>query len=86
MTIRFSNIAAAVMFAGALAVSAKSIADERAISVNGERMNAIEIAVLDYLNCGDTVPDGRYWLNQNDGSWGYEGGAQQGYLPACDGI
>lgn len=81
MTIR--SIAAAVMFAGALMVSAKSFAEERVIHVNGVRMNAIEIAVLDYLNCGDAVPNGRYWLDE--GAWGYEGGARQGYLPECDG-
>jgi hypothetical protein len=84
MTTRFSTMAAAVMFAAALVVSAKSMAADRTIFINGARMNAIEVAAIDYLNCGSPVPNGRYWVNWSDRAWGYEGGAQQGYLPDCN--
>lgn len=82
---KVSTIAAVLMFAGSIGVSANSNAEERSIFINGERMNAYEIIALDYLNCGESVPSGRYWINWSSRAWGFEGGRQQGLLSECGG-
>lgn len=56
---------------------------DRAIYVNGEHMDAAAVAVLDQINCNVSVPPGRYWLDLNTGSWGFEGGPQEGVIGAC---
>jgi hypothetical protein len=43
----------------------------RDIVVNGQTLNAEQIATLDTAAC-TRVPTGRYWLFPN-GAWGYEG-------------
>ena len=70
----------------ALVFSAQGEANaaRREINVNGERMNAVEVIALDLLNCGNTVPNGRYWINWVSRAWGYEGGPQQDFLPQCE--
>lgn len=68
---------------GALFASANSEAGQRVIHVNGASMNAAQMRYLDQLNCGNTVPNGRYWLNLQSGAWGYEGGPQQGFVTDC---
>lgn len=51
--------------------------------VNGVRITAHQIRVLENLQCGP-IPSGRYWLNPQTGIWGYEGGRAQGRLgDAC---
>jgi hypothetical protein len=55
----------------------------RTIYLNGQRMGPAEIAALDAINCGTSVPSGRYWVNFATRAWGYEGGPRQGWLPDC---
>ena len=55
----------------------------RQIYVNGERLDARSIAVLEQLNCGERVPNGLYWIDLNTGAWGYEGGPMQGVVGNC---
>ena len=46
-------------------------ASARDIVINGQTLNAQQIAMLDSAAC-TRVPAGRYWLLPN-GAWGYEG-------------
>ena len=55
----------------------------RQIYINGERLDARGIALVDQLSCGARVPNGRYWLNMITGAWGYEGGPIQGVVGHC---
>lgn len=55
----------------------------RQIYINGERLDALGIAAVDRLSCGNTVPNGRYWLNLKTGAWGYEGGPMEGLIGNC---
>ena len=55
----------------------------RQIYVNGERLDALGIAIVDQLNCGERVPNGLYWLNIHTGAWGFEGGPMQGVVGNC---
>ena len=66
----------------ALAVSLPVLAQQisRQVIVNGAEMNRAQLMVLDALNCGSPVPDGRYWLNTQTGAWGYQGGGQEGVI------
>lgn len=52
----------------------------RQVIVNGAWMNKAQLVVLDALNCGSPVPDGRYWLNTQTAAWGYQGGGQEGVI------
>ena len=52
---------------------------QRYVVINNVLMNTSELAFLDELH-GEYIPDGRYWLNINNGEWGYEGGPAQGVL------
>jgi hypothetical protein len=45
---------------------------ERYVVVNGQRLNAAQIAYLEGVRCGP-IPDGAYWLNPATGLWGYAG-------------
>jgi hypothetical protein len=85
MKMRNNRNAAVLVLAGALLLAAESEAGSNArhIHVNGQHMSAAQIAVLDDTYCGRTVPDGAYWVNWGTRAWGYEGGAQQGWLPSC---
>lgn len=76
---------AAMALAAALLTAGQSEAAPyaRSIYVNGQPMGPANMVVLDSLNCGQTVPSGRYWVNWVTRAWGYEGGAQQGWLPHC---
>ncbi|MBI3530412.1 MAG: hypothetical protein HY067_20900 [Betaproteobacteria bacterium] len=66
----------------ALAASLPVLAQQmsRQVIVNGAVMNRAQLMVLDALNCGSSVPDGRYWLNTQTGAWGYQGGGQEGVI------
>ena len=78
-----------VMFLGiALATSLSGFAQQgsRHVIVNGTLMNNAQLMLLDGLNCGSPVPDGRYWLNTQTGAWGYQGGGQEGVIgEGCSG-
>ena len=50
-----------------LACASQAGQNTRQIYVNGERLDALGIAIVDQLNCGDAVPNSRYWLNLNTG-------------------
>jgi hypothetical protein len=52
---------------------------DRFVVVNGQLLDAHWLALLDEA-AGERVPNGRYWLNQETGAWGYEGGPLQGYI------
>lgn len=85
MKASIAKIASGLMFAAAVGFSVRSDAGQadRTIYVNGDRMSAVEIIALDILNCGEAVPNGRYWVNWTSQAWGYEGRRQQGWLPNC---
>ncbi len=54
----------------------------RHIHVNENHLSSEEILALDQLAVG-VVPNGFYWINFDNGEWGYEGNAGvQGVLPA----
>ena len=53
-------------------ISLSSYAEtERHIHVNGEHLQASDIALMDKLFQGE-VTDGNYWVNETTGEWGYE--------------
>lgn len=85
MKMRNNRKTAVLVLAGAFVLAGESEAGSNArhIHVNGQHMSAAQIAVLDDTYCGRTVPDGAYWVNWGTRAWGYEGGAQQGWLPSC---
>jgi hypothetical protein len=56
---------------------------QRSIVLNGQHLNAPSIAALDALNCGQRVPNGRYWVNWGTRTWGYQGGPAQGRVHDC---
>ena len=43
---------------------------KRYVVVNGQRLSIPEIQYLERLHCGP-VPNGRYWINVQNGIWGY---------------
>jgi hypothetical protein len=65
--------------AAALWIAPLAQAAERFVVINGARMAAQDLLILDTL-AGEPVPDGRYWLDTTSGAWGYEGGPAQGVL------
>jgi hypothetical protein len=78
--------ACAVLIVGLLFGAAESMAQspaQRHIVLNGQYLDALNVAALDYLNCGRPVPNGRYWVNWVQRTWGYEGGPAQGRLQDC---
>jgi hypothetical protein len=55
-------------------------AQTRLVVVNNQRLNDVQIAQLDRIQCAH-IPNGFYWLNLVTGAWGYAGNpAIQGYL------
>lgn len=71
-------LVAASMTAGAGVAHA-----QRMVVVNGQRLDAAQIAQLEQRNCA-RVPDGRYWLDVRTGAWGYAGWPQvQGVVGAA---
>ena len=55
----------------------------RWVIVNSKLLDTAELALVDRLNCGNQVPDGIYWLNLANGTWGYVGVAGAETLPDC---
>lgn len=72
-------LTASLSFAG----HAQAQSGQREVFVNGEHMNALELVVLDAMNCGQSVPSGRYWINWVTRTWGYEGVRKASPLPDC---
>lgn len=82
MTISIAQQARMLALCAALAASLPTQAQQRfrQVVVNGALMNQGQLMVLDALNCGSPVPNGRYWLNIQTGAWGYQGGGQEGFI------
>jgi hypothetical protein len=59
--------------------------DVRIVILNGKVLNLVELAILDTLNCGYTVPNGAYWINEGNRTWGAVG-SQGMSLPNCSAI
>jgi hypothetical protein len=77
-------LVALLLVAGTFAGAAQ--AQTRFVVVNGQRLNDMQIAYLDRVQCA-RIPNGKYWLNSMTGAWGYAGiPITQGYLGgACGG-
>jgi len=64
----------------ALSMATSAYAQTRLVVVNGQRMSDQQIRQLEYFAC-TPIPNGWYWLNLNNGAWGYVGNWQvQGYF------
>ncbi len=57
------------------AIAADAAAQTRWVTINGVRLNDVEIATLDRRACVP-IPNGNYWLNLQTGAWGYAGNAR----------
>jgi hypothetical protein len=55
--------------------SADVLAQSRRVFVNGQRLSDAQVASLARMNCA-AIPDGAYWVDNADGSWGYAGNPQ----------
>lgn len=75
----------AALLLSALAPAALAQA-QRYVVINGARLNAMQLATLQRMNCA-YIPNGAYWLNPRTGAWGYAGHrATRGHLgDACRG-
>jgi hypothetical protein len=63
------KIAAAQIIAVLIAGSASAQWGQRAINVNGRRLNPDEVLQADQI-AGMRLPDGYYWYNPSTGGWG----------------
>ncbi len=64
-----------VVFALVLSMNLTGTAQAgRNVFVNGVRMTNDDLGILEQWHCGP-FPDGNYWLNFNNGVWGYAGNA-----------
>jgi hypothetical protein len=52
-----------------------AMAQTRFVFVNGQRMTDQQISQLEFFAC-TAIPNGSYWLNLNNGAWGYAGNWQ----------
>jgi len=52
-----------------------ALAQSRFVLVNGQRMTDQQVALLEFFAC-TPIPNGNYWLNVNNGAWGYAGNRQ----------
>lgn len=55
----------------------------RIVIVNGELLDAAGLAIVDQLNCGQPLENGNYWIDFDNGRWGYSGQADAYPLPDC---
>ncbi len=69
-----ASFVACVAFAGA-AQAQMGYHAQRHIHVNGTHLDPQQVQKLDQT-LGYTVPSGFYWLNGEDGTWGYEGNSE----------
>ena len=68
------GLAAVAVLALAL-FSADVLAQSRRVFVIGQRLSDAQVASLARMNCA-AIPDGAYWVDSGDGSWGYAGNPQ----------
>lgn len=69
----------------AVALAASGVVQaQRMVIVNGELLNAAQIAGLESVAC-TSIPDGNYWVDPGSGAWGYVGNPNlMGYVgDAC---
>lgn len=59
-------------------------AQERAVIVNGELLDAEGLALVDRLNCGQPLGDGMYVLDLESRTWGYADSEERHPLPDCE--
>jgi hypothetical protein len=78
------KVIALVSVISLLLLSLQAMAQTRLVVVNGIRLSDQQIRQLEYFNCIG-IPNGWYWLNLQNGAWGYAGNWQvQGYFgDAC---
>jgi hypothetical protein len=74
-----------IMIIASLASVSHAGQNKRNIYINGERMNARQMALVDHWNCGERVPNGSYWL-KNNGEWGFENGPMEGVIGKCEAV
>lgn len=55
----------------------------RIVIVNGELLDAAGLAIVDQLNCGQPLENGNYWIDFDNGLWGYVGQSGSYPLPDC---
>jgi hypothetical protein len=55
----------------------------RVVIVNGGLLDAAGLAIVDQLNCGQPLENGNYWIDFDNGRWGYAGQADSYPLPDC---
>lgn len=58
-------------------------ATARHVYVNGVLLDEHGLTQVDQLNCGESVPDGSYWLQPQRGLWGHVGQRDSNPLPDC---
>ena len=72
--------ASIVVFIAWIAGCLPASAQTRFVVVNGQRLSDGQIARLEQRACTG-IPNGQYWLNMQNGAWGYAGSARvQGVL------
>jgi hypothetical protein len=57
----------------------------RIVIVNGEVLDETGLAIVDQLNCGDPVENGNYWIDFQNGLWGWVGRDGSYPFPDCSG-
>lgn len=82
----FNTARSTLLLAALLQIGNPGVAtaqQQRIVIVNGQVLNRADLAEVDALNCGDRVPNGRYWLDLQRGEWGYVGDGIRRPLPRC---
>lgn len=59
--------------------------DMRVVVVNGELLDAAGLAIVDQLNCGYPLENGNYWIDFQNGRWGWVGRDGSYPFPDCGG-
>jgi hypothetical protein len=74
------SIASRTFVFGLCLAAGAAAAQSRIVIVNGKLLSDAEVARLARMACTE-IPEGSYWLNWNNGAWGYAGNPQvQGVL------
>jgi hypothetical protein len=81
---RRTTVTHAAVLALAMLCATTVAAQQRLVVVNGEFLDDNGLAVLDSINCGQTVPDGAYWIDFNASTWGIVGQDIVEPLPDCN--
>jgi hypothetical protein len=59
--------------------------DVRIVIVNGELLDAAGLEIVDQLNCGQPLENGNYWIDLDNGRWGWIDRDGWYPLPDCGG-